>query len=189
NFDRGVRDSIKKLLHYSFVLFGFLLAMSLAGVELRNFAVLAGAFGIGIGFGLQNIVNNFVSGLILLFERPIKVGDLVVLDNEWGSVRKIGLRSTVVTTVEESEIIVPNSLLVSEKVTNWSLTSSLCRVAVPVGVAYGSNVPLVLKILSEVREKVADIMADPPPSFRGQLSGFRASGLDFRRERSSGSAE
>ncbi len=176
-FDRGLRDSIKKLLHYSIIFLGFLLAMSLAGVELRNFAVLAGAFGIGIGFGLQNIVNNFVSGLILLFERPIKVGDLVVLDNEWGSVRKIGLRSTVVTTMEESEIIVPNSLLVSEKVTNWSLTSSLCRVSVPVGVAYGSDVALVLKILSEVGAQVAEIMAEPPPS--PLFKGFGDSSLDF----------
>jgi potassium efflux system protein len=176
-FDRGVRDSIKKLLHYCFVLFGFLLAMSLAGVELKNFAVLAGALGIGIGFGLQNIVNNFVSGLILLFERPIKVGDMVVLDDEWGSVRKIGLRSTVITILDESEIIVPNSLLVSEKVTNWSLTSTLCRLSVPVGVAYGSDVALVLKILSEVGGQVAEIMADPPPS--PLFKGFGDSSLDF----------
>ncbi|HXV21747.1 MAG TPA: mechanosensitive ion channel domain-containing protein [Desulfuromonadales bacterium] len=176
-FDRGVRDAIKKLLHYSLVLIGFLLAMSLVGVELKNFAVLAGAFGIGIGFGLQNIVNNFVSGLILLFERPIKVGDMIVVDNEWGTVRKIGLRSTVVTTLEESEIIVPNSVLVAEKVTNWSLTSTLCRVAIPVGVAYGSDVPLVLRILVEAGKENAAVLDDPEPSplFRG----FGDSSLDF----------
>lgn len=176
-FDRGVRDSIKKLLHYSLVLIGFLFAMTLVGVELKNFAVLAGAFGIGIGFGLQNIVNNFVSGLILLFERPIKVGDMLIVDNEWGTVRKIGLRSTVVKTLEESEIIVPNSLLVAEKVTNWSLTSALCRLAIPVGVAYGSDVPLVLQILAEAGKENALVLDDPAPSplFRG----FGDSSLDF----------
>ena len=176
-FDRGIRDSIKKLLHYSLVLVGFLFAMTLIGVELKNFAVLAGAFGIGIGFGLQNIVNNFVSGLILLFERPIKVGDMLIIDNEWGTVRKIGLRSTVVTTLEESEIIVPNSVLVAEKVTNWSLTSTLCRVAIPVGVAYGSDVPMVLSILVEAGKENAAVLDDPAPSplFRG----FGDSSLDF----------
>jgi len=176
-FDRGVRDSIKKLLHYSLVFLGFLFAMSLAGVELKNFAVLAGAFGIGIGFGLQNIVNNFVSGLILLFERPVKVGDMVVIDDVWGTVGKIGLRSTVVTTLDESEIIVPNSQLVAEKVTNWSLSSPLCRVSLPVGVAYGSDVPLVLRILVETGESHPSVLKDPPPS--PLFQGFGESSLDF----------
>ncbi len=176
-FDRGVRDSIKKLLHYILITLGFIFAMSMAGVELRNFAVLAGAFGIGIGFGLQNIVNNFVSGLILLFERPIKIGDMLVIDNEWGTVRKIGLRSTVVTTLDESEIIVPNSVLVAEKVTNWSLSSNRCRLVIPVGIAYGSDVPLVLKILVEAGMHNEAVLEDPPPSplFRG----FGNSSLDF----------
>ncbi|MDX1765114.1 MAG: mechanosensitive ion channel, partial [bacterium] len=136
-FDRGVRNSINKLLHYFLIFVGFLLAVSLAGIEMKNFAVLAGAFGIGIGFGLQNIVNNFVSGIILLFERPIKVGDLLVLDGEWGTVRAIGLRSTVVETLDQSEIIVPNSQLIQEKVTNWTFSTSMSRVVAPVGVAYG----------------------------------------------------
>jgi small-conductance mechanosensitive channel len=176
-FDRGIRDAIKKLLHYSLVFVGFLLAMSLAGMELRNFAVLAGAFGIGIGFGLQNIVNNFVSGIILLFERPVRVGDIVIVDEKWGTVLKIGLRSTVVTTLDESEIIVPNSLLISEMVTNWSLTSPLCRVSVPVGVAYGSDVPLVLGILREAGEENPDVLEDPAPS--PLFEGFGDSSLDF----------
>jgi small-conductance mechanosensitive channel len=176
-FDRGIRDAIKKLLHYAMIFVGFLFAMSLAGVELKNFAVLAGAFGIGIGFGLQNIVNNFVSGIILLFERPIKVGDIVIVDNAWGTVLRIGLRSTVVTTLDESEIIVPNSLLVSEMVTNWSLTSPLCRVSIPVGVAYGSDVSLVLKILVEAGEENDNVLTDPAPS--PLFNGFGDSSLDF----------
>lgn len=176
-YDRGVRDAIKKLLHYALLLLGFLLAMSLAGVELKTFAFLAGALGIGIGFGLQDVVNNFVSGIILLFERPIKVGDLVVLDAEWGTVRKIGLRSTVIETLDQSEIIVPNSMLISEKVTNWTLSTKMARVVIPVGVAYGSDVTLVLGILSEVGNAHPDATQDPPPS--PIFTRFGESSLDF----------
>ena len=176
-FDRGVRDSIKKLLHYSVIFIGFLLAMAVAGVELKNFAVLAGAFGIGVGFGLQNIVNNFISGLILLFERPIKVGDMVVLDSEWGTVRKIGLRSTIVETFDKSEIIVPNSQLIAEKVTNWTLSTSAARVVVEVGVAYGSDLQKVLRILQEAAQHHPEVQKDPEPS--SIFTGFGDSSLDF----------
>lgn len=175
--DRGVRDAIKKLLHYSLVFFGFLLAVSLAGIDLKSFAVLAGAFGIGIGFGLQNVVNNFVSGIILLFERPIKVGDMVVMDSEWGTVRKIGLRSTIVETFDQSEIIVPNSELVSQKVTNWTLSTKVARVVLPVGVAYGSQLDTVLKILLEVAREHPAGLEEPPPS--AIFTGFGDSSLDF----------
>jgi potassium-dependent mechanosensitive channel len=175
--DRGVRDAIKKLLHYTLVFLGFLLALSLAGIDLKNFAVLAGALGIGIGFGLQNIVSNFVSGIILLFERPIKVGDMVVIENEWGTVAKIGLRSTVVETIDHSEIIVPNSDLVSQKVTNWTLSNKMARVTLPVGVAYGSDLTKVLKILLESAENSEGILEDPAPS--AIFTGFGNSSLDF----------
>lgn len=175
--DRGIRDSIKRLLHYSVVLVAFLLAMNLVGMELKNFMVLAGAFGIGIGFGLQNIVNNFLSGIILLFERPVKVGDVVVIDDEWGRVRKIGLRSTIVETLDRAEIIVPNAMLVSEKVVNWSLTTTVARVVMPVGVAYGSDIELVLGILRETAEQHPDILDDPPPA--PLFIGFGDSSLDF----------
>lgn len=175
--DRGVRDSIKKLLHYVLVLIGFLIAISLAGMDLKAFAVVAGAFGIGIGFGLQNIVNNFISGLILLFERPVKVGDVVVLAGEWGTIKKIGLRSTIMETWDRAEVIVPNSQLISETVTNWTLTSSVARAVVPVGVAYGSDVPLVLEILQEAAEKHPDVLDDPPPN--PIFVGFGDSSLDF----------
>ena len=176
-FDRGVRDSINKLLHYSLILIGFLLALTLSGIELRNFAVLAGAFGIGIGFGLQNIVNNFISGLILLFERPIKVGDILVLGEDWGVVKNIGLRSTVVETFDQSEIIVPNSQIISEKVTNWTLSTSISRVVIPVGVAYGSDVPRVLRILMDAAENHPLTLPDPKPS--AIFMGFGNSSLDF----------
>jgi small-conductance mechanosensitive channel len=146
-------------------------------VELKHFAVLAGAFGIGIGFGLQNIVNNFVSGLILLFERPVKVGDVVVLSGQWGNVRKIGLRSTVVETFDRAEIIVPNSQLISEQVTNWTLSSNMARLVFPVGVAYGSDLAEVLKILLEVAEANDMVMSHPLPS--PVFTGFGESSLDF----------
>ncbi len=175
--DRGVSDSIKKLLHYFFILIGFLLAVSVAGIEMRNFAVLAGALGIGIGFGLQNIVNNFVSGLILLFERPIKVGDMVVVEEDWGKVLSIGLRSTVIETFDGSELIVPNSTLIAQKVTNWTLSTTRARVVLPVGVAYGSDVEKVLRILMEAAESHSLVMEDPAP--RALFVGFGDSSLDF----------
>lgn len=175
--DRGVSDSVKKLLHYSVVLLGFFLALSMAGIDLKNFAVLAGALGIGIGFGLQNIVNNFISGLILLFERPIKVGDIVVLDNDWGTVRKIGLRSTTVETFDLAELIVPNAILVSEKVTNWTLSNSRSRLVIPIGVAYGSDVPKVLAILAEAAREQPDVLEQPEPS--PIFVAFGDSSLDF----------
>ncbi|MHB1399180.1 MAG: mechanosensitive ion channel family protein [Trichloromonadaceae bacterium] len=176
--ERGVGDSIRKLLHYCLIFIGFLLAIGAAGVELKHFAVLAGAFGIGIGFGLQNVVNNFVSGLILLFERPVKVGDVVVMSGQWANVRKIGLRSTVVETFDRAEIIVPNSQLISEQVTNWTLSSSMARLVFPVGVAYGSNVAEVLRILLEVGQENDMVVKDPAPS--PVFTGFGENSLDFQ---------
>jgi small-conductance mechanosensitive channel len=172
-----VRDSINKLLNYAILAFGIFMALGLAGIDLKSFAVLAGALGIGIGFGLQNIVNNFISGLILLFERPIKIGDMIVLDGEWGTVRKIGLRSTTVETFDLSEVIVPNSLLVSEKVTNWTLSSEQSRIVVPVGVAYGSPLEKVLGILYDAAQVHPKVLDSPPPS--AIFTAFGASSLDF----------
>ena len=177
NIDRGVRDAIKKLIHYAVVLIGFMVALSFLGVRLQNFVVLLGAFGVGIGFGLQDIVNNFLSGLILLFERPIKVGDVVLIDGEYGTVSRIGLRSTVVQSLDESELIVPNSQMISQKVTNWTLSSRRVRLVIPVGVAYGSNLEKVLAILSEAAKEHVEVLDDPTPTplFRQ----FGNSSLDF----------
>ena len=162
--DRGVRDAFKKLSHYALVLIGFVTAMSMAGIELQNFAILAGAFGIGIGFGMQDIVNNFVSGLILLFERPVKVGDAVIIDGQWGAINKIGLRSTVVETWDHSEIIVPNSQMISEKVLNWTLSSNVSRITIPVGVRYGTDLQKVIEILNKIGDGHPSVVTDPAPS-------------------------
>ncbi|NLC70408.1 MAG: mechanosensitive ion channel, partial [Desulfuromonadaceae bacterium] len=175
--ERGQRELIKKLFHYSLVVIGFLLAMGAFGIELKNFAVLAGAFGIGIGFGLQNIVNNFVSGLILLFERPITIGDVVVFQGEWGTVRHIGLRSTIVETFDRSEIIVPNSQLVSEPVFNWTLSSYTARCIITVRVAYGTDIAKVMQILEVIGKGHPEVLTDPPPS--ALFIGFGESSLDF----------
>jgi len=177
NVDRGVSDAVKKLLHYAIVLIGFLLAMSMLGMELQNFMVLLGAFGVGIGFGLQDIVNNFLSGLILLFERPIKVGDGVVIDGEYGIVLRIGMRSTVVQNLDEAELIVPNSQMISQKVTNWTLSNRRVRVVVPVGVAYGSDLEKVLAVLTEAGQEHPEVLKLPKPS--PLFVQFGASSLDF----------
>lgn len=174
----GVRISISRLIHYGFVLVGFLLALVTLGFEFREFAIIAGALGVGIGFGLQAIVNNFVSGLILLFERPIKVGDYIQLGEQWGEIKRIGLRSTLVRTFDNSEIVVPNSDLVSNQVTNWTLSDRKSRITLPVGVAYGSDVTLVMRTLLESVKDNPLVLKIPDPQV--VFSGFGESSLDFR---------
>jgi potassium-dependent mechanosensitive channel len=177
NFDRGVGDSINMLVHYTLIVLGVLFALGVLGVELQNFAIVVGALGIGIGFGLQNVVNNFASGLILLFERPVRVGDTVIVGGEWGTIRKIGLRSTVMLTFDQSEMIVPNADLVSEKVVNWTLSNPIARVILRVGVAYGSDVTRVLQLLREAGSIHEAVLAEPPP--QALFVGFGESSLDF----------
>jgi len=175
--DRGVQISITRLLHYALVFLGFLLALVALGLELTNLTILGGAFGIGVGFGLQAIVNNFASGLILLFERPIKTGDTIELGEQWGVIKKLGLRATIVQTYDNAEIVVPNSDLVSNQVTNWTLADRRVRIKIHVGVAYGSDVPLVMQTLTECAEKHALILQDPAPQVL--FMGFGDSSLDF----------
>ena len=175
--DLGARDAIKKLIHYSLLFIGIMMAVSVIGLNLTSFAFLTGALGIGVGFGLQNIVNNFVSGLMLLFERPFKVGDMVVVDNETGTVRKIGLRSTIIETFDRSELIVPNSQFISGKVTNWTRTSHIARIRIAVGVAYGSDVELVLRLLREAAATDPRILSNPLPN--PLFLRFGDSALDF----------
>lgn len=175
--EHGVKFAIKTLLHYSLILVGFLVAISVAGVDMSKFAILAGALGVGIGFGLQNIVNNFLSGLILLFERPIKIGDTVSIDDQWGTITGIGLRSTVIETLDRSEVIVPNSELIAQKVTNWTLSSNVSRVVLPVGVAYGTPLEEVLEILLTVAGNHGEVLESPAPS--AIFTGFGDSAINF----------
>jgi len=175
--EHGVKFAIKTLIHYSLILLGFLFAISVAGIDMSKFAILAGALGVGIGFGLQNIVNNFLSGLILLFERPVKVGDMISLEEQWGTITRIGLRSTVVETFDRSEIILPNSELIAQRVVNWTFSSHVVRVVLPVGVAYGTPLAKVLEVLMMAAKDNADILDNPAPS--AIFTGFGDSSINF----------
>ncbi len=177
NVELGAGISIGRLVRYGLVFVGFLFALSALGFGLKNLVILTGALGVGIGFGLQNIANNFISGIILLFERPIKVGDIVQIEGEMGEVVKLGLRATVVRMFFHSEIIVPNNEMISTKVVNWTLTDRMIRLILPVGVAYGSDVPLVMKILEEVGATHPRISFNPGPQVI--FIGFGDSSLDF----------
>jgi small-conductance mechanosensitive channel len=173
----GVQLALSRLVHYALVLVGFLFALGVLGVNFRNITIIGGALGVGIGFGLQGIVNNFVSGLVLLFERPIKVGDWVQLGEQWGEIARIGLRATVVRTFDRSEIVVPNADLVSNQVTNWTLTDRYMRIRLMVGVAYGSDIPLVIQTLKEVALDNPMVLSNPAPQIL--FMQFGESSLDF----------
>ncbi len=162
--DPGARHAVGRLIHYFLVVVGFLVAMNLMGIRLESFLVLGGALGVGIGFGLQHVANNFISGLILLFERPVKVGDTVVVDKEWGQVKRIGLRSTIIETFDRSELIVPNSHLVSNTLTNWTLSNPMARLKIQVGVAYGTNIPSALELLRKAAESNPRVLKEPAPA-------------------------
>ena len=173
----GVGLSISRLIQYSLILVGFLLALAALGFTLTNLTILGGAIGIGIGFGLQAIVNNFASGIILLFERPIRVGDMIQLVDLPCTVKKIGLRSTVVQTRDDAEIVIPNSDLITNQVTNWTLSERRMRLRIPVGVAYGSDVPLVMRILKEIAKSNLSVLSDPAPAVL--FRDFGDSSLNF----------
>ncbi len=132
--ERGVRLSIGRLVHYAIVLIGFLVALSTIGFEVTKITIMLSALGVGIGFGLQGVVNNFVSGLILLFERPVRVGDIVEIGGNWAEIKRIGLRATTVQTYDQADMIIPNADLVSNQVTNWTLSNRQARLIIPVGV-------------------------------------------------------
>jgi len=174
---RGVPYAISTITHYVLLLLVALAALSGAGIELNKFTVLTGALGVGLGFGLQNIVNNFVSGLILLVERPIHVGDTVDVGGLVGIVRRIGARSSTVVTFQGAEVIVPNSNLLSNQVINWTLSSQWRRVDVPVRVAYGTDPERVIKLLVAVAESYPGVLLDRPPM--AFFMGFGESALNF----------
>jgi potassium efflux system protein len=170
-------DTISTVVYWALLLIGFLFAAAAAGFEIGRLTLLAGAFGVGIGFGLQDVVNNFVSGLILAFERPIQVGDIVDLGTLQGTVSRIGMRSSVIRTFQGAEVIVPNSNLISNPMTNWTRSDRLRRVEIPVGVAYGTDQRAVFKVLMEVAKEHPDVLEHPEPAVL--LRGFGESSLNF----------
>lgn len=158
--DRGAREALVSISGYVGAALALIAALGIGGMDFGNLAIIAGALSVGIGFGLQNIVNNFVSGLILLFERPIKTGDWIVVGNTEGYVRRISIRSTQIQTFDRADVIVPNSELISTQVTNWMLHDPWGRVAVPIGVAYGTDTSLVKEILLKLANEHPLVIQD-----------------------------
>ncbi len=158
--ERGTREALVTMSGYVGVALAVLIALGVAGVQFTNLAIIAGALSVGIGFGLQNIVNNFVSGLILLFERPVKTGDWIVVGNTEGHVKRISIRSTLIQTFDRADVIVPNSELISGQVTNWMLHDARGRIRVPIGVAYGSDTKKVQEILLAIAAEHPTIIND-----------------------------
>lgn len=178
--DSGAREALVTITGYVGFVIACLVGLSIAGVSFDNLAIVAGALSLGIGFGLQNIVNNFVSGIILLFERPIRTGDWIVTGSTEGFVKKISVRSTEVQTFDRSDVIVPNSELISTQVTNWTLRDKHGRVIVPVGVAYGSDTELVKKLLEEAAGEIPEVIKNRPLlPIRVFFRSFGDSSLNF----------
>jgi potassium-dependent mechanosensitive channel len=176
--DPGVQYTIATTVHYVVLILAGLIALNVLGFPLTNLALVAGALGVGIGFGLQNIVNNFLSGLILLFERPIKVGDMLVIDGQWGTVKEIRVRSTVFETFDRYVLIIPNSDLLSGKVLNWThYGAGINRLTLKVGVAYGSDVEQVRQLLLSICRANPRVVPEPPPQVYFMVYGD--SSLDF----------
>jgi potassium-dependent mechanosensitive channel len=174
---RGVAHAVSTVTYYVLLVLVAIVSLAAAGVELNKFTVLTGALGVGLGFGLQNVVNNFVSGLILLFERPIHLNDTVEVGGLVGTVRRIGARSSTILTFQGAEVIVPNSNLLSNQVVNWTLSSQWRRVDVPIRVAYGTDPERLLRLLVEVAESNPRVLRERPPA--AFFLGFGDSALNF----------
>lgn len=175
--EKGVRLSIGRLVHYVIIFIGFLLAISILGFEITKITILLSALGVGIGFGLQGIVNNFVSGLILLFERPVRVGDTVEINGIWAEIARIGIRATRVQTFDQADLIIPNADLINNQVINWTLSNRKVRLRIAVGVAYGSDVGRVMETLSACAKDNDMVTAYPAPQVL--FLRFGESSLDF----------
>jgi small-conductance mechanosensitive channel len=177
SMQRGLPDALLKMVQYTMLLGGFLMAMAAAGLDLNRFTFLAGAFGVGVGFGLQNIFNNFASGLILLFERPINVDDIIEIGGVSGQVKHIGIRSSMIRTAQGAEIIIPNSNFVSSQFTNWTYSDLYRRIDLKVGVAYGTEPERVMKLLKDAALDAPGIEKEPEPMV--VFRGFGDNSLNF----------
>jgi len=179
---RGVPAAMSIMLNYTIITLGFFIALSFLGFNIEKFAIVFGALGVGIGFGLQSIVNNFISGLILLFERPIQVGDTIslVANNLLGTVKRIGIRASVVATFDGSEVIVPNADLISGQVTNWTLSDYLRRIEIKIGVHFNANPNEVMDILNKGIEGREDILKNPAPYILYKGYGEDRQNFDLR---------
>ena len=171
---RGVPYAASTMVHYAILLVGFFAALNVLGIDLSQYAILAGAFGVGLGFGLQNIMNNFMSGLILLFEQPVKVGDMIQIDaNTMGRVERIGIRASVILLTNGSELIVPNGSLISSPVTNWTLSNCERLIEIPVTVTSKSDPQHIVDLLIKIAAADSRVLKNPPP--QALLTAFGAS--------------
>jgi len=175
---RGIPYAISTMLHYAILLLGFFVALGALGIDLTKLTILAGAFSVGIGFGLQNVINNFVSGLILLFERPIKVGDVIEVGGNVGDVTRIGIRASVIRTADGSEVIVPNGSLISSQVTNWTFSDRKRAVEVSVNVAGGADPQRVVELLKSTAAAHPGVAREPLPHV--YVTNFSAGALTFQ---------
>lgn len=174
---RGVGNSVASLTYYTVLILGLLFGLSAAGLKLGQLAFVFGALGVGIGFGLQNVVNNFVSGVVLMIERPIQPGDVIDAAGSSGTVRQIGLRATLIRTSEGSDVVVPNGLLLSGNLTNWTMFDRTRRIEVAVGVAYGTDPATAIALLERAALATPGVVAEPKPV--AQLTGYGESALQF----------
>jgi small-conductance mechanosensitive channel len=177
SLDRGVANSISSLTYYALMMIGLFVALAAAGFQVGQLTIIIGALGVGIGLGLQNVVNNFVSGLILMFERPVQPGDVIEVTGTTGTVRDIGMRATTVTTFEGADVVVPNGAILSEKLINWTLNNTNRRMEVEVGVAYGTDPKMVLELLAKITTETHGVISYPKPAVL--FKGFGPSSLDF----------
>ena len=175
---RGVPYAISTMLHYVILLLGFFVALGALGIDLTKVTILAGAFSVGIGFGLQNVINNFVSGLILLFERPIKVGDVIEVGGNLGEVSRIGIRASVIRTADGSEVIVPNGSLISSQVTNWTFSDRKRAVEMSVNVAGGVDPQRVVELLKSTAAAQPGVTKEPSPQV--YVTNFSAGAVTFQ---------
>ena len=174
---RGVGFAISSVIKYALITVGFLLAVGAMGIGMDRITILLGAFGVGLGFGLQTIINNFVSGMILVFERPVQVGDSIEVGGVKGRITRIGIRSSTIRTFDGADVTVPNGTLLSDALTNWTMTDRLRRLEVSVGVAYGTDPDRVIALLNQALEEQEGLLDQPAPMIL--FTGFGDSSLDF----------
>jgi small-conductance mechanosensitive channel len=165
-FDAGTRVAVVSIVRYTLLIVGTIAILQAFGIRLTAFTVLAGAIGVGVGFGLQQIINNFISGLIIMFERPIKIGDRIELGNLEGNVTQIGMRRTTVVTNDNIAILVPNSRFITDNVVNLRYHAERIRVRIPVNVAQGADPATVSRLLLDVARAHPEVLEDPPPAVR-----------------------
>ncbi len=175
--DPGLSFALLRVIHYCILIGGVYVALTSMNVPLAGLTALVAFLGVGIGFGFQNLVNNFVSGIMLLFERPVKIGDRITVDDIWGDVVQINLRTTVVNSVDNISIIIPNSKLLENNLINWSYGDPKIRIKLPVGVAYGSDIDLVTDCLQQAAKACEEILEKPEPQVL--FTAFGDSSLNF----------